>query len=91
MSIRIALARRISGACKAWVVGLAHMPELLGGSIDTPEFVARFVAWNEDTTIVPTVNPRDAIIELEEACLNSPAALILDLDGSLSALIVIFQ
>jgi hypothetical protein len=65
--------------------------ELIGSRVETPELVAAVVSRDEDTVLVPTVNPSDAIVELEEASFNSLTTIILDVGSLLSALVVVFQ
>jgi hypothetical protein len=67
------------------------MSELIGSRVKTPELIAAFVSRDEDAVLVPAVNPRDSIVELEEASFNSLATIILDVGGPLSALVVVFQ
>jgi len=65
--------------------------ELLGRCVNAPQLVASFSTGDEHAVLVPAMHPGDAVIEAEEASLDTLAALILDLAGLLSILVVGLQ
>lgn len=88
-----AVARRgiRPGAHEVWIVAFLHVTELLGRCVNAPQLVASFSTGDEHAVLVPAMHPGDAVIEAEEASLDTLAALILDLAGLLSILVVGLQ